>query len=74
MTKEECAKNAEECSHMAGIAKGTEEKLSWLRLADSWLRLACASQSARRGSDVIFDSVAHQQAAVGRLGAASSSH
>ena len=51
MTKDECARNAAECSHMAGLAKGTDEKISWLRLADSWLRLACASQGTKHVID-----------------------
>jgi len=73
MTKEECSKNAEECAHMAGVAKGTAEKLSWLRLADSWLRLACAAHSGSRASEAQPDFVAHQKTAGVRAGAASSS-
>jgi hypothetical protein len=37
---EKCSRAAEECSKMAATARTEAERAAWLKIAESWLRLA----------------------------------
>jgi hypothetical protein len=47
MIPEDCLKHAAECRYMAKFSRNSENKLTWLRMADRWLR--CAELAKQRG-------------------------
>jgi hypothetical protein len=41
-----CCANAAECQHMAAITRNEQERLTWLEMGESWLRLARVNESS----------------------------
>ena len=46
MMPEDCLKQAAECRYMAKFSRDSENKLTWLSMADRWMR--CAEQAKQR--------------------------
>jgi hypothetical protein len=46
MMPEDFLKHAAECQYMANFSRDSENKLTWLRMADRWLR--CAELAKQR--------------------------
>jgi len=50
---EDYARHAEECQNMAACVRGEAEKVAWLKLAESWLKVMRTETelSADKGAD-----------------------
>jgi hypothetical protein len=46
MMPEDCLKQAAECRYMAKFSRDSENKLTWLRMADRWIK--CAELAKQR--------------------------